>query len=167
MNKKILKKSISIALLGGLFLGTTTGIYANEQNNQNDIKPYLAETIKYVYFYKPTGSASTKHEFVKYHRQTPSWSKRSSYEITKGDSVGTTFSPSKEGVAELNITRSTSVGGSIPANSSKYSRLGIYADMRSQKYKVTKQEYWSGKNRGSWYTTVKKPVATYIKVRYK
>lgn len=71
------------------------------------------------------------------------------------------------GLMEYNKTIGTSVGITISANGSKLSRLAIYGDVSSQKYNVTKQEYWSGKNVGSWSTTVKTPKSTSIEVKYK
>ncbi len=67
----------------------------------------------------------------------------------------------------LNKSKGTSANVTINANKSKYSKVGIYADFKYSKYKVSLVENWSGRVTKTWYSTVKNPINVYQKVVYK
>lgn len=68
-------------------------------------------------------------KFVGYHSKTPVWTKADSYTIRVEDSV----TVSTQGVFDgmnytLELTKTVGVDTNIPADATKYSRLGIYGD---------------------------------------
>lgn len=75
--------------------------------------------------------------WVGYHPLTPNWSKASSYTLSSGRSYTINGSYTYNG-ATFGITVTNSVGSTVtyPANSSKYSKLGVRADVKLIRTKV-------------------------------
>lgn len=74
------------------------------------------------------------HKWVCYHWFTPSWTKASSYTLNSGMTVSGTVGASYGGISfSLSLTRTESVSTTIPANSSRYSRLSLSGDFLVKK----------------------------------
>ena len=74
------------------------------------------------------------HKWVCYHWLTPSWIKASSYTVNAGTVVTGTASASYAGIAfSLSLSKKQEVTATIPANSSKYSRLSLSGDFLVKK----------------------------------
>lgn len=90
---------------------------------------------------------------------TPNWTKSSGYSVAQGKSYS--FSASYSGIG-LSFTFHNSVTTSIPANATKYSKLGMYADFTIKKYK----RFYPNMSSPSYY--YKKTVRnSYLRVVYK
>lgn len=82
------------------------------------------------------------HYFVGYHPDTPNWVKASMYTITAGQTFTVGCSYLWEGVT-LNLGYSYSYGlaTTIPADASRYSRLGAFADYTLKKERYAQYQY--------------------------
>jgi len=101
-------------------------------------------------------SSKLNHYFVGYHSGTPNWTKASSYTITKGKSFNVSANYPWQGVTlNIGFSYSFSVATTIPANSNKYSRLGVYADYTLKKERYAEYQYGqpTGNTRVSTYST--------------
>lgn len=112
--------------------------------------------------------AKTKlnHHFVGYHSGTPNWTKASSYTIASGKNYSVGASYPWQGVTlNIGFSYSFSVATTIPADSNKYSRLGVYAD-----YTLTQEryaEYLYGQPTGNTrVSTYSNRTANYIDPKY-
>ncbi|WP_243292845.1 hypothetical protein [Bacillus sp. FJAT-47783] len=110
-------------------------------------------------------SVRKNHLWVGYHSGTPNWYKASRYTISKGKSYSTKGSYNYEGFTiDLSFSYSTNVSATIPADSNRYSRLGVWGDFTFKKYKHS--TYRQGKWHSYYYVT-KTRHNKYIKPKYK
>lgn len=107
------------------------------------------------------------HHFVGYHSGTPNWAPASSYTISKGKNFSVGGSYSWEGVTlNLGFSYSFSVATTIPADASRYSRLGVFADYTLKKERYAQYQY--GKATGlTRVSTYAERTAKYIEPVYK
>lgn len=92
--------------------------------------------------YKETVVSSTRKNniWVGYHSGTPNWSKASSYTITAGKSFSVSGSYNYEGLnVGIGFSYQKTIATSIPANSGRYSRLGVRGDFT---FKKIKRQYY-------------------------
>ncbi|WP_350301637.1 hypothetical protein [Peribacillus frigoritolerans] len=110
---------------------------------------------------------TAKEKWVNYHPLTNAWAKASSYTISRGKSYTISGSYSYGGYnVGVSVAHNTSVSTTIPANSKKYSRLGVWADITFKRFKhVVKSP--TGKVINTYYSNTAYGVgAPYIKVKY-
>lgn len=87
-------------------------------------------------------TTNLNHYFVGYHSGTPNWIKASSYTISSGQNFNVSASYPWQGVSlNIGFSYSYSVATTIPANASKYSRLGVYADYTLKKERYAEYSY--------------------------
>lgn len=68
-------------------------------------------------------------KFVGYHVVTPSWAKASSYTVNAGLTASASIEYTyKQFTCKLTASKTFGVDTNIPADSSKFSRLGLYGD---------------------------------------
>lgn len=111
-------------------------------------------------------STTLKHKFIGYHSETPNWSKASQYVVGSGKIFNVSASYKWEDVSlNLGFSYSVSVATTIPANSSKYSRLGVAGDYTLKKERYAEYQYGvpTGVTRVMTYAT---KTANYIDVVY-
>lgn len=105
--------------------------------------------------------------FIQYHPGTKAWAKANEYTILSGETfkVSTTYTWSKF-TFDLGFSYSYSVNTSIPADPSRYSRLGIYADYTLKQYELKQYQYGqpTGETRTLSYATKNN---SYIEPKYK
>lgn len=109
------------------------------------------------------GTQYKNKEFLGYSKFTPSWTYASSYVLINNQSE--TFSSKVNtdwGDVGVSFSKSYGVNTNIPANSNKLSRLGGYADIKIERYKVSLPNVSS-----SYYKNVAKTTNTYVLVKYK
>jgi hypothetical protein len=111
---------------------------------------------------------TAKEKWVNYHPLTNAWAKASSYTISRGKSYTISGSYSYDGFnVGVSVAHNTSVSTTIPANSKKYSRLGVWSDITFKRFKhIVKSP--TGKVINTYYSNTAYGVgAPYIKVKYK
>lgn len=136
------------------FADGTTAIFDNEEdvNNFSENQPKKQRACSHRDPYYPTCSKRldvtsittkqgnpvlTKKKFIGYPVDTKSWMNASSYALStsRAFSVSSAFNSNGwSGNISVSITKGVTVN--IPANAKRLSRLGIYADISVQKYKV-------------------------------
>ncbi|MGM7637601.1 hypothetical protein [Bacillus sp. Hm123] len=125
------------------------------------------EITPYAYKEKKTLISSTRKNnlWVGYHSGTPGWSKASSYTLQNGKTYSVSGSYTYSGMnINIGFSYSKSVATTIPADSKRYSRLGVWGDFTFKKYKITVTDPL-----GSWsyYKGEKTRHNYYIKPKYK
>lgn len=109
-------------------------------------------------------SVRKNHLWVGYHSGTPNWAKASQYTLNSGKSFSASGSYNYLGFSlNIGFSYSASVNTTIPANASKYSRLGVWGDFTFSKVKVStyRQGQWH-----SYETATSVRHNKYIKPRY-
>lgn len=188
--KKYLKKAVSLFISITLFYSLYSPVFASDTSlsipvqisetetwffpTEKDYKAYLdhkqakGDNITCGEYSKTSevSRKTLKHKFVGYHRLTPSWTKSSSYTISKGVSSSASLKTSYDGISfTLDLTHTASVTTTIPADSKKYSRLGISGDFL---VKHMRTDYFDSSGLYDSYNYVsKKTLASYIDVKYK
>ncbi len=95
-----------------------------------------------------TSSTRQNQLWVGYHSGTPSWSKASSYTLTRNKTYSVSGSYNYGGsIINLGFSYSKGVNTAIPANKNRNSRLGIWGDFTFRTIKTT--EYKNGKPTGN------------------
>jgi hypothetical protein len=158
---------------------TNEYIYTNEFGNEM-IFPTIEDYDIYVFAHRATQprygeiwlleetleTSKIRHHFLDYHSGTPVWSPASSYTINRGTTYNVGGDYSWKGISlDLGFSYSFSVDTTIPANASKYSRLGVYADytLKRERYAEYKYGQPTGNTRVSTYAS---RTATYIEPVY-
>lgn len=113
-------------------------------------------------------SKNVSHAWIGYHSGTPDWTKASRYTLT----VGKTYSATgKYSYSDLDISISYSytntVSTAIPADSTRYSRLGIWGDLTLKKWKAVSRDNYTGAVVSTWYFGTSNVNARYIEPKYK
>lgn len=101
--------------------------------------PLVPGEYNTYYKYEKVGTVATKrHQFIEYNPLTPVWQYASSYSTTYSYSGTVSGSFTYSGyTGEISFEVSNSITATIPANSSKQSKLAYYADYNIVKYKTT------------------------------
>lgn len=166
------------------FADGTTAIFDNEEdvNNFSENQPKKQRACSHRDPYYPTCSKRldvtsittkqgnpvlTKKKFIGYPVDTKSWMNASSYALStsRAFSVSSAFNSNGwSGNISVSITKGVTVN--IPANAKRLSRLGIYADISVQKYKVVVKDKKTKKVIRTYYYSTSKVTNTYILVKY-
>ena len=103
-----------------------------------DYQSYLKHQESKTPVIQPHGEFTTTQEisrqnlkikFVGYHALTPSWAKASSYTVNAGLTASASIEYTyKQFTCKLTASKTFGVDTNIPADSSKFSRLGLYGD---------------------------------------
>ena len=116
--------------------------------NQNDLDLYnsmkAGNNARYGEGMKVEVLDSTykSHLWIGYHSGTSSWAKASSYTLTKGKTYSTSGSYSYKGyTVNTGFSYTNSVATTIPADSSRYSRLGTWGDFTFKYCKYIETSY--------------------------
>lgn len=108
----------------------------------------------------------SKH-FMGYNKFTKSWSKASSYSLTMTSEQSFTIPLTYDNISfSVNATLSKGVTINIPADSTRFSKLGFLADITAKKYKVTTTNANTGEYINSYYYIVPSVTDTYNVVVY-
>lgn len=131
--------------------------------NTNPMSTYESTTVTNTLI----SSKNLSHHWIGYHSGTPDWSKASRYTLT----VGKTYSASgKYTYSDVDISISYSytntVATAIPADSSKYSKLGIWGDLTVKKYKAVSKNNYTGAVVSTWYFGTSTVNNRYIAPKY-
>lgn len=111
-------------------------------------------------------SRTKYYQWVGYHSYTPYWSMASSYTLTAGRTYSASGNVSSDGFSfGVSISYSESISITYPADSSRYSKLGVYADLKLVRYKYDVYEY--GTYSYSYYVNTSTIISRYVKVVYK
>ncbi|MFS7388003.1 hypothetical protein AB6884_00695 [Carnobacterium maltaromaticum] len=106
-------------------------------------------------------------KFLGYNSLTPNWSYASSYTITKNKNVTFSTGYTYDGVsANLTVSQSYGVAITLPANSSKASRLAAKGDVTISKYRV--EAYYGNTVTKTFYilrTSPAKNITNYVSYR--
>lgn len=74
------------------------------------------------------------HKWICYHKSTPTWTKASSYTVNAGTKCSGSIAATYAGVTfTLSLTKTQNVTTTIPADSSRYSRLSLSGDFLVKK----------------------------------
>lgn len=120
----------------------TIGIYA------------LGETV--------VGTQYKSYQFLGYSKFTPSWTKASRYTLTNNQTESFSSKVTTDwGDVSVSFSKSYGVNTSIPADSSRFSKLAGYADLKIERIKVSQPNLSS-----SYYKTKVTKTNTYVAVRY-
>ncbi len=146
MQFKTLRKRLGTALIAGTMvfgipLACPITSFAQDTSENITIDDSVKRETGYITYKDTVVSTTRKNKvWVGYHPTTPNWAKASSYTLSKSSKFNISGSYTYEGIT-VNIgfsyTPSTSI--TIPANSSKYSRLGVRADYT---FKKIKRQYY-------------------------
>lgn len=106
------------------------------------------------------------NQWIGYHSATPNWTKASNYTLTISETYTAGGSVSTDGYSfSVSVSYTQGATTTIPADSSKFSRLSIRADVRLIR---TKRElYRYGKLESTYYTNTGTAVNRYVVVKYK
>lgn len=106
------------------------------------------------------------YQWIGYHSLTPNWSTASSYTLINSKTYSASGSVESHGYTiGVTVSYSQSATVTYPANSSRFSKLGVYADVRASRYKYDVYEY--GTYSYTYYVNVATPLEKYITVVYK
>ncbi|MBO0472242.1 hypothetical protein JZO86_00760 [Enterococcus ureasiticus] len=95
-----------------------------------------------------TSSTRKNQLWIGYHSGTPSWSKASSYTLTRNKTYSVSGSYKYEGVTmNIGFSYSKGVNTTIPADKKRNSRLGLWGDFTFRTIKTV--EYRNGKATGN------------------
>ncbi|MEK4031480.1 hypothetical protein MKZ02_23905 [Pseudobacillus sp. FSL P4-0506] len=139
----------------------------NPPNLSTNDAPTNSEITPYAYKETKTLISSTRKNnlWVGYHSGTPNWSKASRYTLQNGKTYSVNGSYTYEGVRlDIGFSYSKSVTTTIPADSKRYSRLGVWGDFTFKKYKITVHDPIG---KWSYYKAEKTRHNYYIQPKYK
>lgn len=135
--------------------------YFMEHYHTNDVVTY-ATYNQYTTVY----SIPKYNVWVGYHPLTPNWSYASSYTVTTGKSYSVNGSYTYNGVAfAINVDCTRSVAITYPADASRASKLGVWADVKLIRTKV--DVYDNGTYLNTYYVNSTAVMEKYIGAVYK
>ena len=144
-------------------------LYLVEQANNfsdqfdSDIQPYSSTTVRNTLI----SSSSYSYKWIGYLSEPAEWTRASSYTLSSGRSYSVSGSMTYEGVGvSLSTTYSSGVSRTLPADPSRYSRLGMYADITVRKYKSESVDNYTGQVLSTWYSSAVTYHNKYITVVY-
>lgn len=141
--------------------------FTNEQDYndflESTVTPYSGTTIKNEVL-KTTSFAK---KWIGYHSYTPNWSKASGYTLSSGKTYSASGSFAYEGMTvSLGYSQVSGATTSFTASSSKYSKLGVWADITVKKVKSTSYDNYTGAVVSTWYSNIVTYQNYYIQVVY-
>lgn len=119
--------------------------------------------------WKPVVQSSERknNHFINYHSGTPGWARASSYTLTTNKAFNVSGSyKSKNYSVNIGFSYSKSVATTIPADSSKDSRLGVYGDFTFSYVKYEQYVYGKKTGKVSYGSTATRHSYT-VKPKYK
>lgn len=138
--------------------------YLENQGEENLITPYGSTTTKNVLL----SSKKYNMQWIGYHSYTKDWAKASSYTLGSGKTYSASGSLTYDGMTvSLGYSKTQSGSTTFKANSSKFSKLGVWADLTVKKYKTTSYDNITGKALSSWNTSTVSYQNFYTQVKYK
>ena len=145
-------------------------LYLVEQANNfsdqfdNDIQPYSSATVRNTII----SSSRYNYKWIGYLSESAEWTRASSYILSSGRSYLVSGSMTYEGMGvSLSTTYSSGVSRTLPADPSRYSRLGMYADITVRKYKSDKSvDNYTGQVLSTWYSSAVTHHNQYVTVVY-
>lgn len=146
-------------------------IFDNEQE-YNSFLEYKDDNSMSTYgsTYTKNTLVSTKSlskKWIGYHSYTKDWHKASGYSLSAGKTYTASGSYNYSGVTiGLSYSRTQSATSTFSANSTKYSKLGVYADVKIKTYKTTSYDNYTGKALSSWTTRAVSYPNYYVQVVY-
>ena len=139
---------------------------ANNFSDQfdNDIQPYSSATVRNTII----SSSRYNYKWIGYLSESAEWTRASSYILSSGRSYLVSGSMTYEGMGvSLSTTYSSGVSRTLPADPSRYSRLGMYADITVRKYKSDKSvDNYTGQVFSTWYSSAVTHHNQYVTVVY-
>lgn len=168
MKKTIISLSIILSLLFG-----TQSVFANHSTIDtvlaDDISSHsviLSSSKIAPQFVHYSEKKTIVDDIMKYHVFTGNlesvWAKRSEYHRAGSFNVSSSFTYKN---IIVGVSYSSSSGYTIPADSSRYSKLSAFSDVRLKRIKV--DQYAGGVKIGTYYYVDKTYTAQYIDVVYK
>lgn len=125
-------------------------------------KPQSGEEYRYTTLW----SGNQYFVFLGYHPETPAWAYASSYTITDSQTFSTTYTTTYNGFQfTVNTSYNVGVATTIPADSNRFSRMGVYADIKLSRMKCDIYSY--GVYQSTVYHNVGTPLNYYLNVVYK
>lgn len=105
-----------------------------DKNNRSDGWDYISYGPEYI--------GSESYVFARFDPNTPNWAKASSYSVSYGHSFTFSFMKNYKGYT-FNIGGSFTQGvtTTIPADSSRYSRLALFTDLSFYRTRIDAYEY--------------------------
>lgn len=118
------------------------------------------------YRYSTLWSENQYFVFLGYHPETPAWAYASSYTITNSETFTTVYTTTYKGFQfTVNTSYNVGVATTIHADSSRFSRMGVYADIKLSRMKCDIYSY--GVYQSTVYHNVGTPLNYYLNVVYK
>ncbi|WP_431085966.1 hypothetical protein [Paenibacillus sp. 8b26] len=91
------------------------------------------------------------HQFINYHEETPYWAKASNYTVTRAKTYTASTTLKYDDVSfNVGVSYMYSVATQIPADPSRFSRLGVSADLTLKKYRAVQYDDYTGQRISSW-----------------
>ena len=111
-------------------------------------------------------SETKNYSWIGYHSLTPNWATASAYHLTATSTYSASGSVQSHGYTiGVTVQYQQSVSTDIPADPSKYSKLGVYADVKVSRYKYDVYEY--GTYSYTYYVNSAVPLQRYITAVYR
>ncbi len=162
---KLKNAVLSFALTSCLFSGSVlpTTIMANESDPSSEITPHGSTRVENTLI----SVSYPNNVFVGYSSMISTWQKASSYTVSASYTQTATGTYNYDGVS-IGLSVSNTAGASyvLQADSTRYSRLGIWADLTVRKYKATQIDNNSGQVLSTWYFGTAQQRNTYVNVVY-
>lgn len=160
---KLKNAVLSFALTSCLFSGSAlpTTIMANESDPSSEITPHGSTRVENTLI----SVSYPNNVFVGYSSMISTWQKASSYTVSASYTQTATGTYNYDGVS-IGLSVSNTAGASyvLQADSTRYSRLGIWADLTVRKYKATQIDNNSGQVLSTWYFGTAQQRNTYVNV---
>lgn len=138
--------------------------YDNFKNSMNENNA-VARIAGYDYVYTTLWTSRVSKQWIGYHSATPSWSKASQYVLTTSQSYSASVSYTYKGYNfTFRASYSVSASTTFPADASRYSKLGVRADVTYQRIQC--DVYYYGVKQSTYYNNVAIPTSYYISVVY-
>ncbi len=136
---------------------------ANDTDPSSEIVPHGSTRVENTLI----STSYPNNVFIGYSSMIGTWQKASSYTVSASFTQTATGTYTYEGVA-IGVSVSNTAGASyvLQADSSRYSRLGIWADLTVRKYKATQIDNNTGQVLSTWYFGTAQQRNTYVKVAY-
>ncbi len=146
MQFKTLRKRLGTALIAGTMvfgipLACPVTSFAQDTSENIAIDDSVKRETGYITYKDTVVSTTRKNKvWVGYHSGTPNWTKASSYTVSASTDFNVAGTYTYEGISvNIGFKYTQTVSTIIPANSSRYSRLGVRADYT---FKKIKRQYY-------------------------
>ncbi|WP_276910976.1 hypothetical protein [Dubosiella newyorkensis] len=138
-------------------------ITAKENDDSTEVAPHGSTRVENTLI----STAYPNNVFIGYSSMIGTWQKASSYTVSASYTQTASGSYNYDGIT-IGVSVSNTSGASyiLPADSSRYSRLGIWADLTVRKYKATQIDNNTGQVLSTWYFGTAQQRNTYVNVIY-